>query len=65
MFGYQGDERQATVTRKTGYRDDAKRQWNCLSTMDLSRTKNEQELISLVKVRDSLPDETAKADVEG
>jgi hypothetical protein len=65
MFGYQGGESQDAVTRKTGYRDDAKRQWSCLTTLDLSQIKNEEQLISLVKVRYSLPYETAKADVDG
>jgi hypothetical protein len=41
MFGYQGGESQETVIRKTGYRDDAKRQWSCLTTLDLSQIKNE------------------------
>jgi hypothetical protein len=64
MFGYQGGESQETVTRKTSYRHDAKRQWGCLTTMDLSQIKNEEQLISLVKVRYSLPYETARADVQ-
>lgn len=64
MFGYQGGESQETVTRKTGYRNDAKRQWGCLTTIDLSQIKNAEQLIALVKVRYSLPYETAKADVE-
>jgi hypothetical protein len=65
MFGYQGGESQETVTCRTGFRDDAKRQWGCLTTMDLSQIKNEEQLISLVKVRSSLPYETARADVQG
>jgi len=64
MFGYQGGESQETVMRKTGYRDDAKRQWGCLTTMDLSQIKNEEQLVAMVKVRYGLPYETAKADVE-
>ena len=64
MFGYQGGESQEIVPRKTRYRDDAKCQWSCLTTMDLSRIRNEEQLISLVRGRYSLPDETAKADVE-
>jgi hypothetical protein len=65
MFGYRGGESQETVTRKIRYRGDAKRQWSCLTTLDLSQIKNEEQLISLVKVRYSLPYETAKADVDG
>lgn len=65
MFGFSGGESNEIVTRKTGYRDDAKRQWSCLTTLDLSQVKNEEQLIALVKVRYSLPYETAKADVEG
>jgi hypothetical protein len=42
MFGYQGGESQETVIRKTGYQDDAKRQWSCLTTLDLSQIKNEE-----------------------
>jgi hypothetical protein len=65
MFGYQGGESNEAVTRKIGYRSDAKRQWSCLTSLDLSQIKNEEQLISLVKVRYSLPYETAKDDVEG
>jgi hypothetical protein len=65
MFGFRGGESNETVTRKTGYRSDAKRQWRCLTTLDLSQIKNEEQLIALVKVRYSLPYETAKTDVEG
>lgn len=64
-FGFRGGESKETVARKTGYRDDAKRQWSCLTTLDLSQVKNEEQLITLVKVRYSLPYETARADVEG
>jgi hypothetical protein len=65
MFGFRGGESNETVTRKTGYRSDAKRRWSCLTTLDLSQIKNEEQLITLVKVRYSLPYKTAKADVEG
>ena len=64
MFGFRGGESDGTVTRKTGYRMDAKRQWSCLTTLDLSEIKNEEQLITLVKVRYNLPYETAKADVQ-
>ena len=36
MFGFRGGESDETVTRKTGYRIDAKRQWSCLTSLDLS-----------------------------
>ena len=65
MFGFRGAESDETVTRKTGYRIDAKRQWSGLTTADLSEIKNEEQLIALVKVRYSLSDETAKIDVQG
>jgi hypothetical protein len=65
MFGYQGGESDETVTRKIGYRSDAKRQWSCLTSLDLSQIKNAEQLISLVKVRYSLPYRMAKANVEG
>ncbi len=64
MFGFRGGESNETVTRKTGYRSDAKRQWNCLTTLDLSQIKNEEQLVAMVKVRYGLPYETAKADVQ-
>ena len=35
MFGFRGGESDETVTRKTGYRIDAKRQWRGLTTADL------------------------------
>ena len=65
MFGFRGGESDETVTRKTGYRIDAKRQWSGLTTSDLSEIKNEEQLITLVKVRYGLPYETARADVQG
>jgi hypothetical protein len=65
MFGFRGGESDETVTRKTGYRIDAKRQWSGLTTLDLSRIKNEEQLITLVKVRYSLPYEKARTDVQG
>jgi hypothetical protein len=65
MFGFRGGESDETVTHKTGYCIDAKQQWSCLTTLDLSEIKNEEQLITLVKVRYSLPYETAKADVQG
>jgi hypothetical protein len=34
------------------------------SSLDLSQVKNEEQLITLVKVRYSLPYETAKTDVQ-
>jgi len=64
MFGFRGGESDETVTRKIGYRSDAKRQWSCLTTLDLSQIKNEEQLVAMVKVRYGLPYETAKADVE-
>jgi hypothetical protein len=64
MFGFRGGESNETVTRKTGYRSDAKQQWSCLTTLDLSQIKNEEQLVAMVKVRYGLPYETAKADVE-
>ncbi|MCB8821314.1 hypothetical protein [Microvirga rosea] len=63
MFGFRGGESNETVTRKTGYRDDAKRQWSCLTILDLSQIKNEEQLVAMVKIRYGLPYETAKADV--
>jgi len=65
MFGFRGGESDDTVTRKIGYLSAAKRKWSNLTTLDLSQIKNEEQLISLVKVRYSLPYEAAKADVEG
>jgi hypothetical protein len=65
MFGFKGGESDDTVTRKIGYRSDAKRKWSSLTTLDLSQIKNEEQLITLVKVRYSLPYEAAKTQVEG
>ena len=65
MFGFRGGESDETVTRKTGYRIDAKRQWRDLTTADLSEIKNEEQLIELVKVRCSLTIEKARTDVQG
>ncbi|MPR28175.1 hypothetical protein FS320_24170 [Microvirga tunisiensis] len=65
MFGFRGGESDETVTRKTGYRIDAKRQWSCRTTLDLSEIKNEEQLITLVKVRYNPPYETVRTDVQG
>jgi hypothetical protein len=65
MLGFRGGESDETVTRKIVYRIEAKRQWSCLTTLDLSEIKNEEQLITLVRVRYSLPYETARADVQG
>lgn len=65
MFGFRGGESDETVTRKTGYRIEAKRQWSGLTTLDLSEIKNEEQLITLVTVRYSLPYEKARSDVQG
>jgi hypothetical protein len=64
MFGFTGGESESTVTRKIGYRADAKGKWSCLTTLDLSQVKNKEQLIALVKVRYSLPPSQATADVE-
>jgi hypothetical protein len=65
MLGFRGGESDETVTRKIVYRIDAKRQWSCLTTLELSVIKNEEQLIMLVKVRYSRPYENARADVQG
>jgi hypothetical protein len=65
MFGFRGGESDETVTRKTGDRIDAKRQRSCRTTLDLSEIKNEEQLITLVKVRYNLPYETVRTDVQG
>jgi hypothetical protein len=64
MFGFKGGESDETVTRKTGYRIDAKRQWSGLTTADLSEIENEEQLVALVKVRCSLTSEKARNDVQ-
>jgi bacillopeptidase F (M6 metalloprotease family) len=64
MFGFRGGESDEIVARKTGYRIDARRQWRGLTTADLSEIKNEEQLIEMVKVRCSLPDEKARTDVQ-
>lgn len=64
MFGYQGGESEAVVLRKTGYRADAQRQWNFLTTIDLSSIKNPEQLCSMIQVRSSVSAERAKKDVD-
>jgi hypothetical protein len=39
MLGYQGGESSETVARKIGYRSDAKRQWNCLTSLTCRRSR--------------------------
>jgi hypothetical protein len=64
MFGFRGGESDETVTRKTGYRIEARRQWSCLTTLDLSEIKNEEQLVAMLNVRYGLPYEKARSDVE-
>jgi len=64
MFGFRGGESDETVTRKTRCRIDAKRQWRGRTTADLSEIKNEEQVIELVSLRCSLPDEKVRADVQ-
>ena len=64
MFGFRGGESDETVTRKTGYRIDAKRQWRGLTTLDLLEIKDEEQLIEVLKVRCSLTYDKARADVQ-
>jgi len=64
MFGFRGGESNETVTRKLGYRTAAKQQWSGLTTLDLSQIKNEEQLVTLVKVRYGLPYEVAKSEVD-
>ena len=51
MFGFQGGETADTVSRKKGYRTDARQRWPFLTTYDLSTIKNEAQLRSMVKGR--------------
>jgi hypothetical protein len=37
MFGFRGGESDETVTRKTGYRIDAKRQWRGFWPVEISQ----------------------------
>lgn len=64
MFGFRDGESDETVTRKTGYRIDAQRQWRALTTADLPEIRNEEQLIEAIKMRCSLPYEKARADVQ-
>ena len=64
MFGLRGGESDETGTRKAGYRIDAKRQWRCLTILDLSEIKNEEQLVAMLNVRYGLPYEKARSDVE-
>jgi len=64
MLEFRGGESNETVSHKIGNRSDAKRQWSCLTTLDLSQIKSEEQLAAMVKVRYGLPFETARADVE-
>jgi hypothetical protein len=64
MFGFQGGERPDILTRKKGYRQDAKDRWGFLTHFDLSTIKNEAQLATMVQGRSSLPEAEAKSDVQ-
>ena len=63
MFGFQGGERPDTLTRKKGYRQDAKERWTFLTHFDLSTIKNEGQLVAMVQSRSSIPEAQAQRDV--
>lgn len=63
MFGFQGGEDEATVTRKREYLKDAQKKWPFLTTLDASTIKGEGQLVDLVKTRISLPEDRARLDV--
>lgn len=64
MFGFRGGESAETVARKRGYMKDAQSRWSFLTNFDLSTIKTEGQLRSMVKIRLSLPEETAARDVK-
>lgn len=63
MFGFQGGELPDTVSRKRGYRQEAKQRWGFLTHFDLSTIKNEAQLAAMVQGRSSIPAAQAKSDV--
>jgi hypothetical protein len=63
MFGFQGGESSATVTRKRAYMRDAQMRWPFLTHFDASTIKNELQLTALVRDRSGRPRAEAQADV--
>jgi hypothetical protein len=63
MFGFEGSERPETVTRKKGYRQDARQRWGFLTHFDLSTIKNEDQLRAMVQGRSGISEAQAKSDV--
>ena len=63
MFGFQGAESPATVTRKRGYMKDAQQRWTFLTNFDASTIRNPLQLVSMVKDRTGRPRIEAEADV--
>jgi hypothetical protein len=64
MFGFQGGESPETVSRKKGYRKDAREQWPFLTSYDLSTIKNEAQLRSMLKGRAGISEAQATSDVK-
>ena len=64
MFGFQGGESADTVARKKGYMKDAQHQWCFLTNYDLSTTRTEGQLCSMIKTRSGISEEQAKRDVD-
>lgn len=64
MFGFQGGERADVVARKRGYMASAQRRWGFLTNFDLSSILNESQLRTMVGIRQGIPLEQAKRDVE-
>ena len=64
MFGFQGGESADTVSRKKGYREDARQRWSFLTHYDLSTIKNEAQLRAMVKERSGITESQAKSEVD-
>lgn len=63
MFGFQGGETPETVARKKLHMADAKQRWSFLTPFDLSTIINAGQLATMVKIRTSISEQQAQADV--
>jgi hypothetical protein len=64
MFGFQGGESADVIARKRSYMADAQQKWPFLTNFDCSTIKTSGQLLTMVKIRSSIPHLQAKQDVD-
>jgi len=63
MFDFTGEDKPEPLARKRAYLADAQRRWPFLTHFDASTTKNERQLVTMVKERCSMVHAKAEKEV--